>query len=210
MAKKPAKLATKEPAPKPSNRRGKMKEFTPDQVVALATILRSSEKRHAKRDYALMCVSVDMMARTSDILRLTFGDVLLNGEVVEEMQFQQKKTGELASCVFSEPARAALAAYIGKFAESVRADKSRRLFPFSGFWYRSLVKEWATLLRLDPSRYSGHSFRRTKAKMIYAQTKNIIAVKELLGHRDQKQTQEYLDIDRADALELARQISPLK
>ena len=187
-----------------------MKEFTPEQVLTLATFLRESDKLHAKRDYALMCVSIDMMARTSDILKLRFKDVLLNGGIVEELQFQQKKTGNLASCVLSQTARDALAAYVGKFAESVREDRNRLLFPISGFWYRTLVKEWAVMLRLDPARYAGHSFRRTKAKMIYAQTKNVVAVKELLGHRDLKQTQEYLDIERADALELARQISPLK
>lgn len=207
---KGAKNATRKSLPKPNNRRGKMKEFTPEQIATLAIFLRDSKKLHAKRDYALMCVSVDMMARTSDILKLTFGDVLLNGSIVEELQFQQKKTSNLAACVFSPTAREALAAYIDSFPERIREDRDRLLFPISGFWYRTLVKEWASMLRLDPARYAGHSFRRTKAKMIYAQTKNVVAVKELLGHRDLKQTQEYLDIERSDALALARQISPLK
>lgn len=187
-----------------------MKEFTPSQVGALATILRDSDALHAKRDYALMCVSVDMMARTSDILNVTFGDVLLNGTVVEEMQFQQKKTGKLAKCVFSDEAREALALHIDRFPERVRSDDSRLLFPICSRRYRDIVKEWAALLRLDPRRYSGHSFRRTRAKMIYAQTGNIMAVKELLGHASVEQTQEYLDMDLDAALSIARNISPLK
>lgn len=187
-----------------------MKEFTPQQVETLATFLRDNDTVHAKRDYALLCVSIDMMARSSDILRLTFGMVQHDGDIVEELQFQQKKTGELASCVFTEETRSALRAYVGKFAASVREDKDRLLFPFTTRRYRDIVKGWAQMLRLDPKRYSGHSLRRTKAKMIYAATGNAMAVKELLGHTSLRHTQAYLDVERSAALDLARKISPLK
>ena len=47
--------------------------------------------------------------------------------------------------------------------------------------YRNLVKKWVTAARLDPADYSSHSLRRTKAAIIYEKTKNIEAVRELLG-----------------------------
>ena len=201
----------RKPRKRPYNRRGKMKEFTPGQIMELATKVRDSGKLHAKRDYALLCVSVDMMARQSDILALKFGDVIRdNGEIVDELQFDQQKTGELATCIFTDETREALADYVGKYAECVRSDKDRLIFGMCSRRYRDLVKEWAVMLDLNPKRYSGHSFRRTKAKMIYAETGDIMAVKKLLGHTSARHTQEYLDVEQSAALDLARRISPLR
>ena len=54
--------------------------------------------------------------------------------------------------------------------------------------------------------YGTHSMRRTKATLIYRQTKNIRAVQLLLGHSKLESTVRYLGIDIDDALEIAEQI----
>jgi integrase len=210
MTRKPIENGTKNRKGKADNPRGQMKAFTPKQIDTLATFLRESDKRHAKRDYALMCAAYDTMLRSSDLLKLTFGDVLHNGVVVEDFQVQQKKTGELVSCILTETTREALSAYIDPFAPSVKGDPTRRLFPITTEWFRKLIKDWCRMLRLDPTRYSGHSFRRTKAKQVYAETKNVALCKELLGHADLQHTQRYLGVERADAMDVARRISILK
>lgn len=43
--------------------------------------------------------------------------------------------------------------------------------------------------------YGTHSFRRTKASLIYRQTKNLRAVKLLLGHAKLESTVRYLGIE---------------
>ena len=59
---------------------------------------------------------------------------------------------------------------------------------------------------MDPTMYGTHSMRRTKATLIYRQTKNIRAVQLLLGHSKLESTVRYLGIDIDDALEIAEQI----
>jgi integrase len=59
---------------------------------------------------------------------------------------------------------------------------------------------------LDPTRYGTHSMRRTKATLIYRQTKNLRAVQLLLGHSKLDSTVRYLGIEIDDALEMSEQI----
>jgi site-specific recombinase XerD len=49
--------------------------------------------------------------------------------------------------------------------------------------YARIVKQWIMLMGADPCEHGTHSLRRTKATLIYRQTKNLRAVQLLLGHR---------------------------
>jgi len=72
--------------------------------------------------------------------------------------------------------------------------------------YARLVKHWIALTGADPTEYGTHSLRRTKATLIYRQTKNLPAVQLLLGHRKIESTVRYLGVDVDDALEMAEHI----
>ncbi|WP_156493531.1 tyrosine-type recombinase/integrase, partial [Oleiphilus sp. HI0125] len=72
--------------------------------------------------------------------------------------------------------------------------------------YGRIVKNWVTSIDLDPSAYGTHSMRRTKASIIYKQTKNLRAVQILLGHTSLESTVRYLGVEVDDALELAQNI----
>jgi site-specific recombinase XerC len=61
------------------------------------------------------------------------------------------------------------------------------------------------LLTLDGALYSTHSVRRTKPAHLYAKTKNLAAVKELLGHANVAATSVYLGVTSDDARALAKQ-----
>jgi hypothetical protein len=50
-----------------------------------------------------------------------------------------------------------------------------------------------------------HTMRRTKASLIYRRTKNLRAVRLLLGHTKLESTVRYLGIEVDDALEMAEQ-----
>ena len=69
--------------------------------------------------------------------------------------------------------------------------------------YARRVNAWVRDIGLDPAEYGTHSMRRTKASLIYRQTKNIRAVQLLLGHTKLESTVRYLGIDVDDALELS-------
>ena len=68
------------------------------------------------------------------------------------------------------------------------------------------MKNWARSIDLDPMRYGTHTMRRTKATLIYRQTKNLRAVQLLLGHSKLDSTVRYLGIEIDDALEMSEKI----
>ena len=72
--------------------------------------------------------------------------------------------------------------------------------------YAKIVKDWVSGIGLDPCAYGTHSLRRTKATLIYRQTKNLRAVQLLLGHRKIESTVRYLGVEVDDALEMAEHI----
>jgi len=69
------------------------------------------------------------------------------------------------------------------------------------------VKKWVSYARLDPAVYSSHSLRRTKAAYIYEQTRNVEAVRELLGQSPISATSAYLNVGKRRALEIAKQLA---
>lgn len=164
------------------------------------------------RDLSLFKAAIDTMLRATDLLALRVEDVAGHkGEVVEEGQSRQNKTGVGAQFVFNEKARASLAAWTaasGKFAGDYLLTSLRRHTlgkPISPVQY-SRLKKSAGYAQLDPRRYSPHSGRRTKSSIIYARTKNLAACKELLGRKDIGSTAHYLGDDRRQALYLAKDI----
>lgn len=187
-------------------RQGEKIAFTPVEIETLSALLRANQTMRGRREYALLRVAVDTMLRSCDVLRLTFHQVMHEGKVVHEFQLQQQKTGEMVVCILTEPARAALAAYIEPFAPAYWEDEETRLFPFTTRRYRQLVKRWCEFLHIKPDRYSTHSLRRTKAKQIYAATGNIEMCRQLLGHTNIRHTEKYLGVSQAEALEWARKI----
>ena len=67
------------------------------------------------------------------------------------------------------------------------------------------MKGWVRLVGLDSARYGTHSLSRTKATLIYKRTKNIRAIRLLLGHTKLESTVRYLGIEVDDALEISEQ-----
>ena len=71
--------------------------------------------------------------------------------------------------------------------------------------YARILGSWVEELGLDPADYGTHSMRRTKATLIYRRTKNLRAVRLLLGHSKLESTVRCLGIEVDDALEIAEQ-----
>ena len=73
-------------------------------------------------------------------------------------------------------------------------------YEFEMDWLRDLGVE-------DVSDYSTHSVRKTKSSVIYDRTKNVDAVRRLLGQSSVTATSAYLGISDESALDLARTIN---
>jgi len=197
MKKRQRKPAQKKPA-----RRGQMRPFTLDQVATLEMLFRQDGSSTAIRDLALLRIGIDSMLRSSDILSLIVRDVRPNGEVAASFQIKQKKTSKPVECDLSERTRAAITEWLALNPEMQSEDK---LFAITTRQHQRIVKTWCEMLKLDPALYSTHSIRRTKAAHLYAKTKNLAAVKELLGHSTVAATGVYLGVTSEDARNLAKQ-----
>jgi len=67
------------------------------------------------------------------------------------------------------------------------------------------LSEWFDEIGLDPTAYGTHTMRRTKPTLIYRRTKNLSAVRLLLGHTKLGSRVRYPGIEIDDAPEMAEQ-----
>jgi integrase len=162
------------------------------------------------RDLALFNLAIDSKLRGCDLVSLRVQDVWHSGQVASRAIIMQQKTGRPVQFEITEQTRVALAAWI--YDQKLKPDDF--LFPsrvksaphLSRRQYARLLKSWLEEIGLDPGLYGTHSLRRTKASMIYRQTKNLRAVQLLLGHAKIESTIRYLGVEVDDALEIAEQM----
>jgi len=189
---------------------GQRKPFTPDQVRLIREVLKADGNF---RDLALFCVGIDTMLRASDLLTLKVLDVVegIEGNIRTEIFVMQQKTGKSMLVTLTPVAQDALVQWIRKSGKlswdylftGLRKSKDQ---PIAGNCYRRLVKKWAKMARLDPTEYSSHSIRRTKASLVFQATNNVEVVRQLLGHVSVTSTSAYLGVEKRMALEIARRI----
>jgi len=181
-----------------------MLPLTKEQVHTIRFLLQA-EADSNPRDLALFCTAIDTILRACDLLSLLVSDVTNHeGNVKEEFKVRQRKTGIVTIVGITPETRNAIARWI--------TYSSRRpwqpLFcghrggphsslsdaPLSRVQYRTLIKKWVAAAHLNPADYS------------YEQTKDIESVRKLLGQRSVSATSAYLNIDKRQALDLAKTI----
>ena len=165
-------------------------------------------------DSLLLNLGVDLMLRSSDLLQLKVKDVMNEpGTPKTEVKVKQKKTGKNTLLIPLSPNSI-------KVIKRFLSDKEQEDFIFKGQLshlsrkpittqqYARIVKRWLkNLLGIeDVDRYSTHSLRKTKPTVIYDRTKNVDAVRRLLGQSSVTATQSYLGVSDDSALELAQTI----
>ena len=161
------------------------------------------------RDLALFNLAIDSKLRACDLLNLRVSDVSTGGRVGSRAMIMQRKTQRRVQFEITPRTRESLTDWIGR----AKLGSSSFLFPsrLNRYWhlssrqYARMVESWVAEIGLDSTAYGTHSIRRTKASLIYRQTKNIRAVQLLLGHAKLESTVRYLGIEVDDALELAEQ-----
>ena len=180
------------------------------QVKSLRKLVEGNELHEL-----LLNLSVDLMLRGGDLLRLRVSDVLTeSGTVKPEVKIKQQKTNKTTlSIPLSKNSIYVIKKYI------VGRDMNDFVFrsqfshftnkPLSIFQYSRIVKKWmGEHLGLDDvSSFSTHSLRKTKSSVIYQKTQSVEIVRRLLGQSSVTATSAYLGIEDSDALEVARNIN---
>ena len=180
------------------------------QVKSLRKLVEGNELHEL-----LLNLSVDLMLRGGDLLRLRVSDVLTeSGTVKSEVKIKQQKTNKTTlSIPLSKNSINVIKKYIvGRDMDDFVFRSQFSHFtnkPLSIFQYSRIVKKWmGEHLGLDDvSSFSTHSLRKTKSSVIYQKTQSVEIVRRLLGQSSVTATSAYLGIEDNDALEVARNIN---
>ena len=168
------------------------------------------EMDHALRDLALFNLALDSKLRGCDLVKMRVKDVVRGTEMLTRSQVVQQKTTRPGIFEITSKTRESLSDWIS----AKKLSSLDYLFPsrvskdqhITTRQYGRLVNKWVDSIGLDRSAYGTHSLRRTKATIIYRQTKNLRAVQILLGHSSLESTVRYLGVEIDDALELSEHI----
>ena len=162
----------------------------------------------------LLNIGIDTMLRASDLLRLKTSDVMHeSGEPKMELKVKQKKTGKHTLLMpLSENSRDTIRQYLidTNMDDYIFTGQLSHLTrnPITVKQYSRIVKGWLKLLGVeDLDQYASHSIRKTKATVIFNKTRNIDAVRRLLGQSSVTATSSYIGVTDNSALELARNIN---
>jgi integrase len=162
------------------------------------------------RELALFNLAIDSKLRGCDLVKLRVGDVAHFSQVLKRTRIIQQKTHQPVQFEITEQTRNSLSDWISH----AKLNNGDYLFPsrihdsphITTRQYARIVQKWVASIGLNPADYGTHSFRRTKASLIYRQTKNLRAVQLLLGHTKLESTVRYLGIEVDDALEMAEHL----
>ncbi len=159
------------------------------------------------RELALFNLAIDSKLRACDLVKLKVGDLSQGGRVQSRVLIIQQKTGRPVQFEITKKARQSLEGWILqaglKDEEYVFSSRMKASPHITTRQYARIVKRWIMSIGLDPAPYGTHSLRRTKATLIYRQTKNLRAIQLLLGHATLESTVRYLGVEVTDALEMA-------
>ncbi len=159
------------------------------------------------RELALFNLAIDSKLRGCDLVGLRVKDIIHGSQVASRAIVTQHKTRRPVQFEITEQTQNATLAWIIQS----KLKTEQYLFPsrihasphISTRQYARIVSSWIKSIGLDPAAYGTHTMRRTKATLIYQQTKNIRAVQLLLGHTKLESTIRYLGLEVDDALEIS-------
>lgn len=159
------------------------------------------------RDRALFDLALDSKLRACDLVALRVSDFVCRRQDAREGHDPpaQDWSSDAVRGNGADPSR------LTEWLEARRANDEEGIFPSrsnrgSHVTTRQsarLLKQWVTLIGLDPAAYGTHSMRRTKVSLLYKKTGNLLACQLLLGHTKLKSTVRYLGAELDDTLELS-------
>ena len=197
----------------PWNKGREVGQRAPLSLSQVTRIKKSLGKRGdaGLRDFALFSTAIDTMLRAQDLLGLRVKDVRKRNRVMRDT-FKLVTTTYRTSvqCVLSKTTRNVLEKWIEQSAKKpsdyvFTGQIGGGLMPMSARQFSRLVKTWTTDIGLDAISYGIESLRRTRAVYILDKTKNMEAVRIMLGLASIEATARYLsDAKPVNALAINR------
>ena len=158
-----------------------------------------NHKEYKTRDIAILVLMLSTGIRVGELVGLDIKDIdFKNGGI-----FVHRKGGKEMTVYFNDEAESYLKEYLDGFRllESTKAkiDETDKDALFLSRYYKRigvrdverLVKKYKDAVAIS-EKITPHKLRGTFATQFYKQTKDIMALKEILGHEDIKTTQVYI------------------
>lgn len=188
-----------------------------DQVQTIRNLLKAGDNL---REWLMFELAIDTSFRGSDLVALQVSHIVKGGEMTDTIKLRPKKTkaktkkkgtNEGVAVGVLKPETLEL---VQKYLEQTGKTGDDYLFtPLRGkrnnphispHAYRGIVKRWLTRAEINTEIYASHSLRRVNPSNIYANTGNLKAIQEILGHTSIENTAKYLGVGQAEAIETAR------
>ncbi|EKT4447183.1 TPA: tyrosine-type recombinase/integrase [Stenotrophomonas maltophilia] len=162
---------------------------------------------HKIRDLALLKLAIDSKLRACDLVKPRVSDVSHGGQIASRAIVMQQKMGRPVQFEITQSNREAVQAWIAyadlKASDFLFRSRVAESSHLSTRQYARIVHRWVEDAGLESGSYGTHTMRRTKASLIYRRTRNLRAVRLLLGRTKLESTVRNLGIDVEDALEIA-------
>jgi integrase len=151
------------------------------------------------RDLVLFNLAIDSSLGASDLVRLQLKDIRKKGAIASTVTIAAAQTTHAMQFGIRDATRALIVEWIAEknlkpssYLFTSRVSDSPHI---SVRQYARMVSEWVSLIGLDPKDYSAQSLRRSKAMLIYRQTRDLGAAMQQLGHARLRSTVRYLGIE---------------
>ncbi len=156
-----------------------------------------------ERDYVLFSFGIYSGLRISDILKLRVRDIRNK----KHIYMREKKTGKERRFIICKELKNIFEGYI-----KTKKDYEY-LFPSRKGLNKPITRQRAYMILKDAGEKFGlesigtHTLRKTFGYFLYEQTKDILVVKEILGHSDAAITRRYIGLTQDDKDRLMKGLS---
>lgn len=160
-------------------------------------------KSHNIRDYLLFEMGINIGLRISDLLRLTWADVLdQNGKPVRQLTVREQKTGKKRTILLNAGVQKALKealderndVQIGDYLFKSQKGKNR---PISRVQAWQVLNDAAQTVGIQ-ERIGTHTLRKTFGFWAYHQGTDLTLLQQIFGHSSSKITLRYIGITQVD------------
>lgn len=185
------------------------KYVKPFNAIEVKRIKKELALKPNKRNYALFVLAINQGIRSTDLLKLKFGD-LAELAVGDKFGFDEGKTGKRNFIMMNNATHDALHIYLDSLADyqldnflfsSRKGNKAITLQQFG-----RIIKVWCGYAKIKtPSDYGVRSLRKTFGRLAFDNSddpKVVTFLKERFNHASEATTLKYLDITRKDIYNL--------
>lgn len=153
------------------------------------------------RDYALFCVGANVALRISDLLRLTWGDVLKDGKTFKAINIKEGKTQKTRNIKLNKAAQKALeelledldACNMHDYIFRSRESREGKNKPISRQQALNILKDAAEAVGVEEN-VGTHTLRKTWGYHAWKNGYNPALIMETLNHSNLSITKRYLGI----------------